>query len=161
MNRKIAAWTIAAVAVLGLTACSGTPTASEPKTDDTTTSAEAPAENTADQSVADACAVVLPALSEASTSMSGLSDMEAAASDPQGTVDAFKETVATIGAAADSVTNAEVKEAAGAVHEQYTKLSDLLSAVLIDQDASAASEMTTLTTDLTDAATELSTVCAG
>ncbi|WP_243230689.1 hypothetical protein [Microbacterium sp. CIAB417] len=161
MNRTIAAWTIAVVAVLGLTACSGSPSASEPETDDSSTSEEAPAETTTDQSVADACAVVVPALTEASSSMSGLSDMEAAASDPQGTVDAFNETVASIGEAADSVTNAEVKEAATALHEQYTKLGDLLSAVLIDQDASAASDMSTLTTDLMDSATELSTLCAG
>ena len=71
MNRKIAAWTIAAVAVLGLTACSGAPSASDEGSDEITSS-EAPAENTAedtgDQSVADACKVATEDITAATAS---------------------------------------------------------------------------------------------
>jgi hypothetical protein len=160
MNRRIAAWTIAAVAVLGLTACSGSPSTSEEPAEDANTTEEAPAETNADQSVADACSVIIAEVSEASSSMSGL-DMESAAADPQATVDTFTETVDAIGAAADSISNEEVKVVADALYDQYGQLRDILSAVLIDQDMSAASDMTTLSTDITETATELSTLCAG
>ncbi|MFB7251494.1 hypothetical protein [Microbacterium sp. NPDC056234] len=162
MNRQIAAWTIAAVAVLGLTACSGTPSASEGSQE--SSSSEAPAENkndnTGDQSVADACAAANAQVAEASSTLAGL-DIEAATADPQGTVDAFTETVDAIGAAADSVNNAEVKEAVTALYEDFGQMRDVLSAVLIDQDMSVASEMTTITTDITESSTALSTLCAG
>lgn len=162
MNRKIAAWTIAAVAVLGLTACSGTPSASDEGPDEATSSEateEKTTENAGDQSVADACATATEQVGAANTTLSNL-DLEAAAADPQGTVDAFTETVDAIGAAAESVNNAEVKDAVTALYEDFGKMRDVLSAVLVDQDMSAASEMTTITTDVTESATALSTLCA-
>ena len=161
MNRKIAAWTIAAVAVLGLTACSGAPSASDEGSDEITSS-EAPAENTAedtgDQSVADACKVATEDITAATASLSNL-DLEAATADPQGTLDTFTATTDALGTAVESVNNAEVKDAVTAIHEDFTELRDLLSAVLIDQDLAAAEGLTTMNADLQTSAAAFYTLC--
>jgi maltose-binding protein MalE len=157
MNRRIAAFTIAAVAVLGLTACSGSPSStdgSSTKSDSSTS-----AQNT-DQSVADACTEAGAKVQAASQELSSL-DVSAAAADPQGTVDAFSKTVDAIGAAAESVGNPEVKAAVGDVYDDFGALRDVLSKVLIDQDTAAASDMTTIMADVQESSTALSTLCAG
>lgn len=164
MNRRIAAWTIAAVAVLGLTACSGAGP-SDTKDDgasDSTTSETAPAEQTetssADQSVTDACQEVSEQVSAVSSSLSGL-DVQAAQADPQGTVDRFSETVDAFGASAEAVGNIEVKEATSAVFEDFGAMRDLLSRLLIDQDQAAATEMLTVATDVQASITALGELC--
>ena len=157
MNRRIAAWTIAAVAVLGLTACSGSPAAEDDTSNEAGDSAPAEETNT-DQSVEDACGIVLPKLQEANTAASEIDTT--GATDPQTTVDQFSTVVDAFGEAADSVDNAEVKEATSAVHEDFAALGDVLSKVLIDQDLSAAEGMTTITADLTESATALQELCS-
>lgn len=161
MNRRIAAWTIAAVAVLGLTACSGSPSTSDGASDTDDTSSSAPAETNTDQSVADACAIVSAKVTDATASLSGL-DMTAAAADPQATVDQFSETVDAIGEAVDSVDNAEVKDATNAIFEDFTAMRDSLSKLLVEQDTSteaisAATATITAVQESTTAFTELCT----
>jgi len=157
MNRRIAAWTIAAVAVLGLTACSGTPAAEGDKSDEAGDSAPVEETNT-DQSVEEACGIVLPKLQEASSAAGEIDTT--GATDPQTTVDQFSTVVDAFGEAADSVSNTEVKEATTAVHENFVALGDVLSAVLIDQDLEAASDITTITSDVTTSATALQELCS-
>ncbi len=55
--------------------------------------------------------------------------------------------------------NAEVKTALSAVHEDFVALRDLLSKVLVDQDMSAAADITTAATDVQTSAQELATLC--
>ncbi|UYO96268.1 hypothetical protein OED01_11730 [Microbacterium sp. M28] len=161
MNRKIAALSIAAVAVLGLTACGGTPSTADKANDsDKTTASEAPAESTAEQSVADACKAATEDITAATTSMSEL-DIEAATADPQTTLDTFTATTDAIGEVAASVNNAEVKESVTAIYEDFGKMRDLLSAVLVDQDMSVAADLTTVTSDLQASTTEFYELCAG
>jgi maltose-binding protein MalE len=156
MNRSIAAFAIAAVAALGLTACSGG--AAEDTSNDSATSNEsAPAENS-DQSVEEACGIVLPKLQEASTAAGDIDT--SGATDPQTTVDQFDTVVAAFGEAADSVSNAEVKAATTAVYEDFGSLSEILSKVLVDQDMSAASDLSTITSDMTESATALQKLCS-
>lgn len=156
MNRRIAAFAIATVAVLGLTACSGG--ASEETSNDSADSS-APAEETnTDQSVEEACGIVLPKLQEASTAAGEIDTT--GATDPQTTVDQFNTVVAAFGDAADSVSNEEVKAATTAVYEDFGALSEVLSKVLVDQDMSAASDLSTITTDMTDSATALQKLCS-
>ncbi|MDQ0644727.1 hypothetical protein [Microbacterium murale] len=157
MNRRIAAWTIAAVAVLGLTACSGAPAAEDDKSTDSGDSAPVEETNT-DQSVEEACGIVLPKLQEASSAAGEIDTT--GATDPQTTVDQFNTVVDAFGEAADSVSNVEVQEATAAVHEDFVALSDVLSKVLIDQDLSAAENMGTITTDMTESATALQELCS-
>lgn len=155
MNRRIAVLTIAAAAMLGLSACSGSPSADSGSTADSGSAAEAPA---SDQSVADACAIVQTKLQEASTALSEI-DITATTSDPQTTIDAFSETVDGIGDAAESVSNEEVKTATTAVHEDFVTVRDLMQKVLIDQDTSVAGELSTATTDMQTSGNELNTLC--
>lgn len=156
MNRSIAAFAIAAAAALGLTACSGG--AAEDTSNDSATSNEsAPAENS-DQSVEEACGIVLPKLQEASTAAGDIDT--SGATDPQTTVDQFDTVVAAFGEAADSVSNAEVKAATTAVYEDFGSLSEILSKVLVDQDMSAASDLSTITSDMTESATALQKLCS-
>lgn len=162
MNRRIAALAIAGVALLGLTACSGATDGSASKPKDTSASqgTEESTNTGGDQSVADACAAINSVALDAQSSL-GQIDPSAAAKDPQGTVDAFGEVVDKLGGAVDSVQNEEVKAAATAVYDDFVALRDLLSKVLVDQDTSAASEMSTITTDVQTSAQELQTLCAG
>lgn len=164
MNRRIAAWTIVAVAALGLTACSGAPTnANDAKPEGSSSApAEEPKqeESSSNQSNADACAVAGAKIQEATSAFSGI-DMAAAQSDPQGTVDKFSALVDAIGEATDSISNEEVKAAMADFHEDYAALRDVLQKVLVEQDMSAASEMGTLGTDLQESALAFGKVCAG
>lgn len=153
MRRRFAVLTIAAAAVLGLTACAGSPSAETGGTGDG--GAAAPASN---QSVADACAIVTVKVNEAATAMPSLET--AVASDPQVSIDAFTVAVDGIGEAADSVTNAEVKTAATALHADYVSMRDLMTKVLVEQDMSVNEELNTVTTDLTTSAQALATLCA-
>lgn len=153
MNRRFAVLTIAAAAALGLTACAGSPSAETGGTADP--AAAAPVSN---QSVADACGIVMTKVQEASTAMSSIDMLSTA--DPQASIDAFTVTVDSIGEAADSVSNPEVKAATSAVHEDYVSLRDLMSKVLIDQDMTVTEELNTTTTDLTTSAEALTTLCA-
>lgn len=158
MNRRIAAFAIASVAILGLTACSGG--AAEDTANDSADSADsAPAETTTDQSVEEACGIVIPQLTEASSAMSEI-DMTAAEADPQATVDQFNSFVGTLGETVDSVSNAEVKEATAAVYEDFTALGDLLTQVVVEQDMSAAGELSAITGDVTASATALQELCS-
>ena len=157
MNRRIAAFAIATVAVLGLTACSGSPAAEDASNDSAENSAPAEETNT-DQSVEEACGIVLPKLQEASSAAGDIDTSGSA--DPQATVDQFNTVVDAFGEAADSVSNTEVKDATSAVHENFVALSDILTKVLVDQDLSAASDMSTITSDMTASATALQELCS-
>lgn len=159
MNRRIAVFAIAAVAALGLTACSGG-ASDDASTDAGDSGDSAPAEQTnTDQSVEDACGIVLPQLQEASRAMSDI-DVSAAAEDPQATVDTFNGFIDALGSATDSVSNPEVKEATAAVYEDFVALGDVFSKVLIDQDMSVASDLNTITSDMTESATALQELCS-
>lgn len=157
MNRRIAAWTIAAVAVLGLTACSGAPAAEEGNSSKEKTDSAAVEETNTDQSVEDACGIVIPELTEASSAMS---DIDAAAADPQATVDQFNTFVTSLGETVDKVSNPEVKEATTAVYDDFVTLSEMLQKVVVDQDVSAAEDLSTVTSDMTESATALQKLCS-
>lgn len=151
MNRKIAAFAIATVAVFGLTACSGA-SSSDGSADDS-----APVENS-NQSVEEACGIVLPKLQEASAATGDI-DVSGAA-DPQTTVDQFDAVVTAFGDAASSVSNPEVKAATTAVYEDFGALGEVLTKVLVDQDLSAASDLSTISSDVTESATALQKLCS-
>ena len=154
MNRRIAAFAIASIAVLGLAGCSSP--ATDGATDDLKGSTD---EVDTNQSVADARGIVLPELQEASSELASL-DMTTAAEDPQGTVDSFAVFVDALGETVGNVSNPEVKAATSAVHENFVALSDVLQKVVVDQDLSAASDMTGITTELTESATALQELCS-
>lgn len=161
MNRRLAALTIAAVAILGLTACSGSPSASESTSaPESSAPAEQSSAPSSDQSVADACASAATQV-QAATSELGSLDVSAAAADPQGTVDTFTQSVDAIGAAAESISNPEVKDAVTAVYEDFGAMRDVLSKVLVDGDQAAAAEMATVSADVQESALAIGELCNG
>ncbi|RUR03399.1 hypothetical protein [Labedella endophytica] len=163
MKKTIAAWTIAVATVFGLAACSSADSADtgSESAASSAPSASAPVEEApaSGASVEDACAAVQAQIEDASTAVTEI-DMSQASSDPQGTVDAFSETVDAIGAAAESVDNAEVKAAVTAVYDDFVEMRDLLSKVLVDQDMEAAGDMATVVTDVQTSAQDLATLCS-
>ncbi|REJ05269.1 hypothetical protein DY023_10460 [Microbacterium bovistercoris] len=156
MNRRIAAIAIAAVAILGLSACSGTPASDSSSGKSSSASKEAP--ETTDQSVADACKIATDKVSAASSGLQDI-DMSKAASDPQGTIDALTTLVDSLGEASESVSNPEVKAAVTDFHDSYAQLRDVFKKVVVDGDTSAASDISTLTGDLNDSVKALTELC--
>jgi len=162
MKKTIAAWTIAGAAVLGLAACTGAPSSDAgAPTESSASSTPAPSTEApaSDQSVADACSAVQSKIEDATTAVSDI-DMSNAANDPQGTVQTFTETAEAIGAAADSVSNNEVKTAVSTVYEDLIALRDVVSKVLVDGDMAAASGLTSAVTDVQTSAQDLATLCS-
>lgn len=104
--------------------------------------------------------VVNAQISGVASELAGL-DINAATADPQGTVAQLTETADAIGAAAESVTNQEVKDGVTAVYEDFSTLRDLLQRILIDQDQSAAAEVSTVATDIQTSTQAMSTLCTG
>ena len=174
MRRQIATWTIFALAVFGLTACSGSPSETRSGADtttSTTTSATAPqttpsAEEatTSAQSLSEACIQPSAQLAKASAQL-----MEASAAianagskgNPKATIKAFTAVVDAFGAMAESATHPEVKDSLTRLHESYGELRDLLSKVLIDEDYSAAAEFATVANDVQESLTAFQDLCAG
>lgn len=161
MNRRIAAWTIAAVAVLGLTACSGG--SADAPDDEPAASAPSSATETEDtsageQSVSEACLSLAEPMQAAATTMSELST---ASSDPQSAVDAWTALVDAYKSGADSITNAEVNAAVTTVYEDTSAVRDALSKIYVDGDTGAMAELTTATTDMQTSSTALTSLCAG
>lgn len=161
MKRQIAAWAIAAVAVLGLAGCSGSPTAeTSPSAAPMTTSTPAEESASTGQTVGEACVIVNAQISGVASELAGL-DINAAQADPSGTVAKLTETADAIGAAAEAVDNQEVKDGVTAVYEDFSTLRDLLQRLLIDQDASAAAEVGTLASDIRTSTQAMGTLCGG
>lgn len=162
MNRRIAALAIAAVAVLGLTACSGSSDPAEEPND--TNTSQGTEENTAeeeapaDQSVADACTAVMTPLTEGAATMQ--QSISKLSSDPQAAVDAFSTYVNDVKAAVDSVSNADVKTASTAVRDDLVTVQEFLTAAA-NNDASALSSLQSSLGDVQTSITNLGTVCAG
>ena len=87
MNRRIAALTIAAVSLLGLTACSSTSGGTSGETSAPSSSAPTETAAASEQTVAEACVSMAGPLQEASTTMGNLAQ---ASSDPQAAVDSCR-----------------------------------------------------------------------
>lgn len=166
MNRRIAGATTV-ILLLGMTACSGSP--SEPATSapeaaaPTTTAAaptSAPAETAdSEQSVIQACSELTGPMAEASSAMSQIAN--AGTSDPQAAVDSWTVLANAFGEFGDSVSNAEVKTVATDLHEDITAVRDAMQKVYVEGDMGAMSEFTTATTEFQTSYTQLTELCAG
>ena len=156
MNRRIAALTIAAVSLLGLTACSSTSGGTSGETSAPSSSAPTETAAASEQTVAEACVSMAGPLQEASTTMGNLAQ---ASSDPQAAVDSWTALVDAYQKVADTVTNAEVKAAATAVRDDLATLRDAMQKVYVDLDMAAMSEFTDATAEWQASQTELQALC--
>ncbi|MCA0250829.1 MAG: hypothetical protein LCH76_00780 [Actinobacteria bacterium] len=168
MTRRIATWAAIAIAVFGLTACSGAPSAPESPAATTTAPAPPPAAETtpppaaettpppaeeapsAEQSLAEACLEPSAKLLEASAQLTGASAALAASDgkDAQAVVDAFKEMGDYFSTLAESATNPEVKEALTGMAKGYADFAKFYGKLLIDEDLSAAADAMEALADL-------------
>lgn len=151
MNRRLTALTITAVALFGLTACTGsigagTDPSSSSKPGSSASEDSEGSESTegtdGSASVAEACAVIADQVSGAMEEFEGIDT----ASDPQTLVDAMNASAEAIGTAIGEIDNEEVRAAAEGLQEGFAGIAEATKAVLIDGDVSKAAEMEELGT---------------
>ncbi|WP_345801732.1 hypothetical protein AAIB33_01125 [Microbacterium sp. AZCO] len=133
MNRRIAALTIAAVALLGLTACTASP-------DSNADSSPAASDAAGDegQSVADACALIQDTITDATKEFGN-----AASDDPAAVVEAMKSAADKISAAADQVTNDDVAAILPDLQQMFAKTAEVMQSI-VEGDVSKLDELTAL-----------------
>ncbi len=158
MNRRIAAWPIAVVTMLGLAACSGSPSAAPATSAPVTTAPSTPVAGTsAGQSVSEACISMAGPLAEASTAMAKIASVDKA--DAQSAVKTWTTLVDAFRKVADSVSNQEVKAAATTLHKDLAAVRDALKKIYLDGDMTAMSDLTTASTDMQTSYTALNKLC--
>jgi hypothetical protein len=169
MNRRITALTIAAVAVLGLTSCAATPStgggaggSSEPSA----SASQAPeasggSESDSDSNaggdssgIADACAVIGQAITDATAGMEGVEP----SADPQAAIDAMNASAEAIGAAIADIDNEEVAAAAKGLQEGFAGIAEATAAVM-GGDVAKAAELETLSTEFEESFTAFQELC--
>jgi hypothetical protein len=172
MNRRITALLVTAVALFGLSACTGTPlTGSEVESSGAPSSSapqgpeasaspspstsEGPAEDSsASASVADACAVISDAVTDATA---GFDDMQAS-EDPQAAIEAMKASADAIGAAIGGIDNEEVAAAARGMQAGFMGMAEATKAIM-DGDVSKAAELQDLSTEIVKSFTAFQELC--
>lgn len=173
MNRRMTALTIAAVALFGLTGCTGTLVPAESSSSGAGSSTASPSESATatpgagddaaggddtaagGQTVAEACAIVTTSVNDA---MVGLQNVDAS-SDPQTSIDALTTASDAIGAAAGEIDNPEVVTAATGLQGTFSQIAGVARAVLIDGDTAQAEQMGTLTQELQTSVTAFTELC--
>lgn len=163
MKRHFAALTIAACALLGLTACaSGTDTAAAEKTAPASTRAAAPEsaapEAAAPQGVTEACVSMVKPMADSAAALSKIASTTKG--DAQDAVKAWTTLSDAYTAAADAVNNEKVKAAATDVADASRSFGEAVKKVLVDGDTGALSDMTDATTRVQKASQALSELCA-
>lgn len=136
MSRRVIALAIAAAALLGLTACTGSPaadgsTASQP-------AGGADGEGDGGQSVADACALVQDTITEATDEFE-----EAASADPAAVVEAMKSASEKLGALASQITNDQVAAVLPSLEEMFAEVSEIMSAI-VEGDLTKIDDLTAI-----------------
>ncbi|MFH8250573.1 hypothetical protein ACH3VR_09445 [Microbacterium sp. B2969] len=133
MNRRIAALTLAAVALLGLTACTATPDSSASSSP---TSSDAPGDE--GQSVADACSLIQDTITQATREFS-----DAATEDPAAVVAAMRSAADKISAAASQITNDDVAAILPDLQAMFAKTAEVMQGI-VQGDVSKLDELTAL-----------------
>lgn len=144
MNRRLTALTLATVALLGLTACSGSPEQDASSTVDAAAS---------DQTVPEACTEVNDVMTEATA---GLQDIDP--SDPATAATALRTISDGIGDAVSSVSNAEISGVLPDLQTAFSGAADTMEAVAAG-DTERAAELNTAITDIQSSLTEFTELC--
>ncbi len=151
MNRRIAALALAAVALLGLTACTGAPPFGG-GTAGPTIGTDAPGDD--GQSVSDACDLIATTITEATTEFES-----AASADPAAIVEAMKSAAQKLADAAGRVTNDEVAALLPDLQAMFDQTSEVMQA-LVDGDVSKLGDLTELGETFQDTTTRFQELCS-
>jgi hypothetical protein len=134
MNRRLTALSLSAIAMLGLTACSGGGGAES-------------------QTVDEACAAVSDTINTAFTDFTGVS-----AAEPEEAADAFQSAADAVGDAGDDVTNAEVAELLPDIEAVFSTAAEAMTAVA-EGDQARAAELQDVATDMQASLTRFQELC--
>ncbi len=138
IGRRTTAVTLAAVALLGLPACTGAPSASpEPRASSSGATTPRPETSAAGegQSTADACALIQDTIEEASANFDNVSS-----EDPAALVDAMEAAAQQLAAASSRITNEEVAALLPSLQQMFSDVADVMGA-LAEGDASRIAEV--------------------
>ncbi len=142
MNRRLATVAITAAALLGLSACAGSPTGG----------AAAPVEK--EQTVAQACAAIADTMTDATSEFQAMS-----MDDMDSVIQAMDAAIASLDDASTKVTNAEVAELLPQLQEMFQKASDGMTAIS-EGDLEKLAEFQDLGTEFQDVIAEYQELCA-
>lgn len=123
MSRRVIALTIAAVALLGLTACTGSPAGTEGGASQPALGPDGAGDG--GQSTADACALVQDTITQATDEFE-----QAASSDPAAVVDAMKGAAQKLADVGEQITNDEVAAVLPSLGDMFTQVSEIMDAIV-------------------------------
>lgn len=165
LTHRIAALAVTAVAVLGLTACSGlplgsagsdAPTASASRSASAEPVAPGEGDSSGDsgQSVADACTLVQDTITAATAEFENVS-----AEDPSAVVAAMDAAAQSIADAATQVTNDEVAALLPSLQGMFEQVAGVMQAI-VDGDVSKLGELEALGTQFQETSRQFQDLCA-
>lgn len=171
MKQRITLWTVAAAALLALSACSAPPAPQDPEVSSPPAAQEAPAEETAptetpasvepaelDAATIQACQDMAGPFAEASAGMLNiLSDSKIP---PQEVVDMWTLLVEALGKISETATVQEVKEAAAVAYTDFAALRDAMQKVYVEGDFAAMSDYLSATQAIEDSYPALLALCS-
>lgn len=168
MNRRLASCATVLFAIVGLTACSGAPAATQSPVAATTSApadqATTPAAQTtaSGQTLAEACLEPSAKLAEASAELAkaGAAVSAGDGKNAQDVADALAKFADYFGAFASSTKNTEVAKALSGIESGYRKLSTLYPKAVDDHDLDAMADMTKVMADLQKSLSAFTTLCS-
>ena len=152
MNRRIAAFSLSALAVFALAGCTVSP--GESTASSARPSASATAAPSADQSLAAACAQVQDTIDEATAEFS-----KATTADPAEVVAAMKSAAQKLSDAASRISNKEVAAVLPDLQAMFEKTADIMQG-LVDGDVSMLEDLAALGDEFQETSERFQKLCA-
>lgn len=149
-TRRIASLTLAAIALFGLTACTGSPSA--PSTTGSAQSSDQPGDD--GQSTTDACALIQDSIQAATAEFESI-----ATSDPAAVVDAMTSAAERLSDTAAQVTNDEVAAALPALQDMFTEVAGVMDAIA-KGDVTKVDDLSQLGTKFQETSETFQEICA-
>lgn len=160
LSRRIAALTLAAVAVLGLSGCMGFPAGSGSSTPSASASESSPDEGSGDdsgdgtQTTAEACQLVQETIAEATAEFENVD-----ATDPTAVVEGMEAAAESLADAASKVTNEEVAALLPDLQAMFEEVAAVM-AHIVAGDASKLGELEQIGTKFQETTQRLQDLCA-
>ena len=152
LPHRLAALTIAAVAVLGLAGCTGIASGSATPAPESSTSDSGSAEGT--QTAEEACALVNDIMTEATAEFENMDP-----NDPDAVVQGMEAAVQSLDDAAAQVTNEEVAAILPELQDMFQQVGDLMTAI-IDGDTGKLTELEEVAGGFQETALKFQELCA-
>ncbi|WP_137844174.1 hypothetical protein [Microbacterium sp. 2FI] len=153
LPRRIAAVTIAVVAVFGVTACSAFPLGG-PAASETAAPSEADASGDEGQSTQDACALVQETIEEATAEFDNLD-----AENPAAVVEAMEAAAQSLADVSSEVTNDEVAALLPSLESMFEQVSEVMAAIVAGE-TDKLTELSDLGTSFQETTTQFQELCA-